>query len=144
MYDCQNLAFLFGDSLYPIMARWFLNILLLLFVFFQQENYVVRCKREERFVVVISTFAFKLLLLVSAKISSWFFVNIFFTGFFFFSVSQYTFFVPWLQRLKINIFICGRLSYKWNMIWTISKTEEKKSCSRKHIACEFRGWKTVS
>lgn len=26
-YDCQNLAFLFGDSLKPIMARWFLNIL---------------------------------------------------------------------------------------------------------------------
>ena len=26
IYDCQNLAFLFGDSLYPIMARCCLNI----------------------------------------------------------------------------------------------------------------------
>lgn len=34
MYACQNLAFLFGDSLYPIIARCCLNILLLLFVFF--------------------------------------------------------------------------------------------------------------
>lgn len=27
MYDCQNLAFLFGVSFMPIIARWFLNIL---------------------------------------------------------------------------------------------------------------------
>lgn len=96
--------------------------------------------RGKRFSV--NDFAFKLLLRQSFQVD---FRRRFFYKFsrdFF--VFRNIFFLSFLvQTLKINIFISGRSSYIWNMIWTISKFKKKseENVRANTSRANPRGWR---
>lgn len=92
-------------------------------ILLNQEN-VVRYKKKNH----ISRLTFCLQKLLLRKIFQVDFFSStkkkYFHGIFF--LFRNIFFFLFVEMLKINIFIGGRLSYKWNMIWTISKLSRRE------------------
>lgn len=116
------------------MARWFLNIFAAFLFYVLLNQKMCRSLQEEKVIFSVNDLPSNFFLSYFKFFFSTFFQN--FHGIF--SVSQYNFL--FVGMLKINIFLSGR--WVINETWSerVSKREEKKS-SRKHIACEFRGWK---